>query len=633
MNETQMATNLFRILFAAATLAPLAALHGADAPVPAGKPNIVFILADDLGWRDVGCFGSSFYQTPNIDRLAQRGVRFTQAYAAAPICSPTRGSLLTGLWPARIGITSPVCHQPEEYLEELSEPKAGPAFKALAARSATRLKLDYNTLAKSLKEAGYATGHFGKWHLGPEPFDPLHQGFDVDVPHYSGPGPAGCYVAPWKFPQKLNFQGKPGELIEDRMASEAVQFIRANKDRPFFLNYWAFSVHSPWDAKPELIEKYRKRADPGNPQHNPLYAAMIESLDDAVGTLLGTLQELRLSENTIVVFFSDNGGVHWTPTDEGPGSVRLHPDFAGVPITSNAPLRGGKGTIYEGGTREPCIVLWPGVTQPGSHSDAVIQSIDFYPTLLEMASLTPHTGQQFDGISIVPALKGQTLAREAIFCIFPHYAERTGAVPSAYVRKGDWKLIRNFCDNADQTDRFELYNLKDDLGEATNRAADKPELVAELNALLSGFLRESKTVVPAANPQYGKFDPLQDWKARNCQAVVAHGVLTIAGKTGSPFLGFGMGKTNGPAIVRLRVRCASAGAGKFEWLPDNKAASAQSVPFQLTGGADWQDIAVHVPATGPLGIVRVYLPAQTQPVEIDWIEIQAGNTKPRRWKF
>ena len=190
---------------------------------------------------------------------------FTQAYAASPLCSPTRASIMTGLWPARIGITTPSCHVQEEVFEEKLIPKGPRNSRALQAISVTRLKQDYFTLAEALKTAGYATGHFGKWHLGLEPFDPLHQGFDVDVPHTSGPGPSGGYLAPWKFPPKLNFQGQPGEHIEDRMASEAVKFLRANKDRPFFLNYWAFSVHSPWDAKKELIEKYQKRVDPKNP--------------------------------------------------------------------------------------------------------------------------------------------------------------------------------------------------------------------------------------------------------------------------------------------------------------------------------------------------------------------------------
>lgn len=210
------------------------------------KPNVIFILADDLGWWDTSLYGSKFHETPHIDRLAQRGVMFTQAYAANPLCSPTRASILTGLYPGRIGITMPACHlPPEERLEATLQRNAPPTQKALQQVSATRLKHEYFTLAEALKEAGDATGHFGKWHLGHEPYDPLHQGFDVDVPHTPGPGPAGSYLAPWRFPPQLNFVGQPGEHIEDRMAQEAIKFIRANKDRPFYLNYWAFSVHSP----------------------------------------------------------------------------------------------------------------------------------------------------------------------------------------------------------------------------------------------------------------------------------------------------------------------------------------------------------------------------------------------------
>ncbi|MCX7049530.1 MAG: sulfatase-like hydrolase/transferase, partial [Candidatus Sumerlaeota bacterium] len=270
--------NFLKIAGAGAAAMALPRWMGA-AETTAKRPNVVFILADDLGWRDTSLYGSKFCETPNIERLATRGMMFMNAYAANPLCSPTRASIMTGLYPARIGITAPVCHVPEEHLQETLQEKAGPAQKALIAQSATRLKQDYFTLAEALKEAGYATGHFGKWHLGPEPYDPLHQGFDVDVPHHSGPGPAGSYIAPWKFPPKLNFTGEPGEHLEDRMSREAIKFIRQHKDQPFFLNYWCFSVHSPWDAKKELIEKYRAKADPKSPQRHPIYGAMIESMD------------------------------------------------------------------------------------------------------------------------------------------------------------------------------------------------------------------------------------------------------------------------------------------------------------------------------------------------------------------
>jgi arylsulfatase A-like enzyme len=472
---------------------PAGPAPAADAP---RRPNIVFILADDLGWRDTTPYGSTFHVTPNLERLARRGMLFTNAYAANPLCSPTRASILTGLYPARLGITAPVCHLPDERLRATLAAKARPDQKALQQVSATRLTTDHATLAKALKAAGYATGHFGKWHLGPEPFDALHQGFDVDVPHYPGPGPAGSYVAPWKFPAKLHFTGAPGEHIEDRMAQEAVKFLRANKDRPFFLNYWAFSVHGPWGAKKELIEKYRAKADPNAPQRNPVYAAMVHSLDDAVGTLLDTLDELKLADNTIVVFFSDNGGIHWLDD-------RMRQNFHfDCPPTSNAPLRGGKATLYEGGTREPCIVVWPGQVKPGSKSDAFLSSVDFYPTLLETVGLRPDERQLLDGVSQVPALRGAGAPRDTVYCFFPHYTPATGNRPGTWVRRGDWKLIRYHHDADDQADRFELYNLKDDLGETTNRAAQMPDKVRELNALIERHLRDTHALVPTANPAY-----------------------------------------------------------------------------------------------------------------------------------
>jgi arylsulfatase A-like enzyme len=462
-------------------------------PPPKRKPNVVFILADDLGWRDTSLYGSTFYETPSIDRLAKRGMMFTSAYAANPLCSPTRASIMTGLWPARIGITAPACHMPEEKLQETVQARAGPDQKVLVCASATRLKQEYYTLAEALHDAGYRTGHFGKWHLGPDPYDPLHQGFDSDKPHWSGPGPAGGYFAPWKF--KDYPQGEPGENIEDRMAEEAVRFVRENKDRPFFLNYWHFSVHSPWivgdkpQGKPELIEKYRAKADPANPQHNPVYAAMVETLDAAVGRIVDAIDRSGLADDTIIIFFSDNGGVHFA-------------EVLGAPVTSNAPLRGGKATIYEGGTREDCIVVWPGQVKAGSRSDAVIQSIDFYPTILDMLGLAPKEGRTFDGISIAPALRGAAIEREAIFCFFPHATPATGQVPAVYVRKGDWKLIRLFHDGPNFAHRYELYNLKDDLGEANNLADRMPDRVRELDALIERFLKESGAVLPRPNPAY-----------------------------------------------------------------------------------------------------------------------------------
>jgi arylsulfatase A-like enzyme len=480
-----------------------ALLAGSALAAPARQPNLIFILADDLGWSDTTFHRpNAFYETPNIERLARRGMRFTQAYAANPLCSPTRSSILSGLYPARTGITAPVCHLPQVILKKGTVPKAAPTAKVLVASSVTRFDTSYYTLAKAFKAGGYATGHFGKWHLGPEPFSPLQHGFEVDFPHWPGPGPAGSYVAPWKFPAALNVASQPGEHIEDRMATEAIKFMRAHQDEPFYLNYWAFSVHAPYDAKKDLVEKYRAKAaklPPGSGQRNPVYGAMVQSLDENVGRLLDTLDELKLTEHTIIVFFSDNGGVHWLAGTTEAASAY---DIAGIPITSNAPLRGGKATTYEGGTREPCIIVWPGLTQPAAASEAIIQSIDFFPTFADLLKLKVPATLTFDGKSFAPALRGAPHDRGPTFCHFPHTTPASGGLASTWVRVGDWKLIRFYCLNDDLTDRLELYNLKDDLGETRNLAARQPAKVAELNALITGFLQDTEAVVPPRNPGY-----------------------------------------------------------------------------------------------------------------------------------
>ncbi len=605
------------------------------------KPNILFIMADDFGWTDLGCYGSKFHQTPNLDKLAARGVKFTQAYAANPLCSPTRSSVLTGLWPARTGITAPVCHLPTVILDKQLS-KGNPNTRVLVANSVTRLKTDYATLPKVLHEAGYRTGHFGKWHLGAEPYSALQHGFDMDWPHWPGPGPAGSYVAPWKFPAALNVEGKAGEHIEDTLSSQVVKFIRENKDRPFYANYWQFSVHAPYDAKDELVAKYRKLADPKNPQRNPVYAAMVESLDQGVGRVLAALDECGIADRTIIVFFSDNGGVSWAGKDGDAEhkSARFQADMTSPP-TSNLPLRNGKASLYEGGVREPCMIVWPGVTKAGTVNDTVIQSIDWMPTLLDMVGVALPQNAKPDGISITPAIKGGTLARDTIFTHFPHDTPASGQHPGTSVRRGDWKLIRLFAQNDDGSDQLELFNLRDDLGETKNLAAEKPELVRELNALITRFLADTEAVVPIRNPTYKQgdakkpdaksaaaADPLQGWKARSCEAVVKDGIVTVTGKGDAPFLGVGAG-VEGPAKVSFRVRSAKGGAGKVEWIPSG--GNAQSVPFQLSAG-DWHDISADIPANGPLGLFRLYLPAQSTPVELDHVELK-GAGKPKRWDF
>ncbi|HPB11071.1 MAG TPA: sulfatase [Kiritimatiellia bacterium] len=629
-------------------LAACAGLATCTVVAAAPRPNVLFILADDLGWADTTLYGhTTFYRTPNIERLARRGMVFTQAYSASPLCSPTRSAILTGLSPARTGLTTPNCHMPHVTLTATPGTKAPPDKHTFQPTPVSRLKTEYRTLAESLKEAGYATGHFGKWHLGPEPYSPLQQGFDTDIPHWPGPGPAGSFVAPWKFPDFDPDPGVPDQHIEDRMAREAVAWMERHRDRPFYLNYWMFSVHAPFDAKKALIENYRARVDPQNPQRSPTYAAMVESMDDAVGTLLDALDRLGLAERTLIVFTSDNGGNMYNEVD-------------GTTPTSNAPLRGGKATLFEGGTRVPCVIAWPGVTAAGTRSDAVIQSEDFYPTFLEGLGLPAAPGQRFDGISILPALKGGALRRQAVFHYFPHDPGVPDWLPPAVsVHSGDWKLIRLFHAGAKGAHRHLLFNLKEDLGEKQNLAAREPERVRELDALIETFLRDTKAVVPLPNPAFepSKYrledegrpkprpaarakpaaddaaDPrLKGWKARGCAVDVKDGIVTLKGTDSTPFLGVGAG-VSGPATVAFRMRGGAGGNGKVEWLQPGTAPKAEhTVPYTLTAGA-WQTVTLRLPADGPLGIFRLYLPASRQPVDVDWIELTPDAGTPRRWDF
>lgn len=606
------------------------------------QPNVIFILADDLGWSDTSLNGQTrLHQTPNLTRLAQRGMTFTRAYSASPLCSPTRSAILTGMSPARTGITVPNGHLPQVILQASVANQAAPQQKAVQPQSVTRLKTEYNTLAESLKEAGYATGHFGKWHLGTDPYSPLQQGFDIDLPHHPGPGPAGSYVAPWKF---RDFKEETaGEHIEDRMAREAVDWMEKNRDRPFFMNYWMFSVHAPFDAKRELIEKHRARIDPNDQQRSPTYAAMIESMDDAIGTLLDGLDRLGLADKTVIVFTADNGGNMYNVVD-------------GVSPTSNRPLRGGKATLFEGGTRVPCVIAWPGVTAPGTRSDAMIQSEDYYPTLLAGLSLTPPASQPIDGIDFSPALRGAPWDREAIFQYFPHSPGVPDALPPAVsVHRGDWKLIRIFHGGDNGEHDYLLFDLKGDLGEKNNLAAKHPEIVRELDARIDRFLKETKAVIPIRNPAYdpaskgretptkrpsppqrdpGDHPKMQGWKTRGCTAEVKDGIAMIQSASDRPFLGFAMGRLEQGAKLRFRIK-GDGGTGSVAWLLSPTADAAQSPkPIEFTIKKDeWQELQVEIPAPGSVpGIVRLFLPIGNGRVELDWIELE-GTVTPRRWDF
>jgi arylsulfatase A-like enzyme len=492
-------------------------LPAADSPAP--KPNILFILADDLGWADTTPYGSTFYETPNIERLARRGMKFTTCHTSSPVCSPSRASILTGLYAERLGMTQPAGHISEVYLTASLPERARPDQKLLQPRSVTRLNTTYATLSRSLQAGGYFTGHFGKWHLGSEPYSPLQHGFEVDIPHWPGHGPNATYFGPRNYGD--HFVTQEGEHIEERMTQEAVRFISENKARPFFLNYWAFSVHSPYFAKPELLEKYRRKAAalPAEAtQRNPVYAAMIETFDQAVGALLDALERNGIAERTIVVFTSDNGGIDQPGySGEKAWGNGSEAELRQIPITSNAPLAGGKGSIQNGGTAVPLIIHWPGRTQPGSSSDAFFSGTDFYPTLLEMTGTPTPAEAHLDGVSQVPALLGQAGPRDTLYGFWPNYSTKKDSVPAASVRRGDFKLVRYFHDARDGSDRFTLFNLRQDPGESRDLAAALPEEVARLRLLLEQHHKSTEAVLPTPNPSFKPALPKKEFAAGESQ--------------------------------------------------------------------------------------------------------------------
>lgn len=462
------------------------------------RPNILFILIDDLGWKDLGCYGSGFYETPNLDRLAADSMRFTDAYAACPVCSPTRASILSGKYPARLGLTNYISWR---------NPGHRDRGRLIDAPYIPYLNTAETSLATALRENGYATWHVGKWHCGEEAYWPENHGFDVNIAGCDHGLPPQGYFSPYGLPHLED--GPEGEYLTDRLTDEAIRLIRERDPaKPFFLNLWYYTVHTPIEAKPELIDKYERKAralgldrvktfEEGEifpksksvlnrvrrrlVQSDPVYAAMIETMDANVGRLLQALDEAGELEDTIVIFTSDNGGETTAPPAP----------------TCNAPLCEGKGWMYEGGTREPLLVRWPGVTRPNSLCATPVTSPDFYPTILDMAGIEPLPDQHRDGISLTPLLNGgNSLDRDAIFWHYPHYGNQ-GGTPGSSVRVGDWKLIEFYEDG-----RLELYNLRTDIGETRNLAGVHPARTRELHDRLTAWRNEMEALEPTPNPDW-----------------------------------------------------------------------------------------------------------------------------------
>ena len=517
---------------------------GTDPGQSGRKPNVIFFLVDDLGWADVGYEGSSLYATPNIDTFAKQGVRFTQAYSACPVCSPSRASILTGEYPARLHLT-----------DWLPGRKEHPFQKLKNAETVQHLPYDQPTLPEVLKENGYHTAIFGKWHLGEDPDSTQKQGFDLHVPDWNKGWPNGTYFSPYGM---KGLEGGPkGQYLTDRLTEEALKWVEKNKDHPFFLYLANFAVHDPIQGRGDLVVKYERelfhRPRPkgpayileGNPddpnalspealrgllgekpyqgfsllpnrtvkikehQDNPEFAAMVESMDESLGNVLAKLKELKLDDNTIVIFFSDNGGMsaaNFGNPHKIIGKCALNKAYS----TSNLPLRGGKGWLYEGGIREPLIVYWPRQGNQGTVCDVPVIGTDFYATILDMVGA--HRGKAgedgVDGVSLVPLLKGdqeapKQFAERGLYWHWPHYSNHGAQSPGGAVRYGDYKLIEYY-----ENDTVQLFDLKTDPGEQHDLARSEPAKAQELRGRLHAWREAVNAEMPVPNPN---FDPNAHW--------------------------------------------------------------------------------------------------------------------------
>ncbi len=455
---------------------------------PVKKPNVLFILVDDYGYTDCGIMGSKYYETPNVDRIAREGMIFTDGYACCQVCSPSRASIMSGKFPARHGITDWIGAPTGEAWS-----KMGRATQLLPPEYVRALPHEYITLPEAMKEAGYKTFFAGKWHIGSKGSWPEDHGFDINKGGWDAGSPQGGYFSPWKNPNLPS--GPDGENLSMRLAKETVDFIKNNKDTAFFAYLSFYAVHGPIQSTKEKWAKYRDKAEAmgiaetgykmghflpiRQTQDNPVYAGLVEAMDDAVGYVLNALDKMGLDENTIICFTGDNGGV-----------------AAGDSYsTSNLPLRAGKGYQFEGGIREPFFIKVPGMGEGRTCNTPVIGT-DFYPTILELCGADLKPEEHNDGVSLVPLLNGETIAERPLIWHYPHYGNQ-GGEPSSIIREGDWKLIHYYED-----DHEELYNLKADLGETTDVSNDNPELVKQMSKKLFDMLDEMGARFPTKDPTW-----------------------------------------------------------------------------------------------------------------------------------
>lgn len=643
----------------------LACLSAEAKDEPGRPPNIILFLVDDMGWTDGGVFGSEYYETPNIDAFAKQAMRFTNAYAH-PLCSPSRASILTGQEESRHGILSAHGHlEPEPWGEQVFQP-ATSRNEYVLTKSRTYLNADATTLAEAFLNAGYRTAHMGKWHLGlTHEHWPNQHGFDVTFHSAPDPGPPG---STYFSPHGIHPGGKPsatrrvgnivdgpeGEHIDDRLGTEAIKYITEHKDEPFYLNLWMFDCHGPWEAKLNLIREFAKKDSQPDGHTNPVYGAMLKTMDDNFGRVMTALDELGIADDTIVVFFSDNGGNTHSmgvteqkrkmanPKSKTYGYTKTYNDYAGVQYpTKNLGLRGGKGELYEGGQRVPLMVRWPEYIPAGSVSDAIVNNIDLYPTLLELTGQDEPENHVIDGKSIAKVLtEGDEAAGRTNMSYFPYHG---GGIS---VRDGDWKLIQRYTRKPDSYDGLiELFNLKDDLGESKNLAAEMPEKVAELCNLIDMHFEHTGGLPPKPNPGFQpgttaptkSKSPTQGLVPKQCRIESIDGGIRVIAQGKNPFVGTAQVKLHGPLTLQLQARGidGKSGTGRVQWRTQGQAefpATGQTVDFEVNESTTWQDITVQVPVEGRSQLLRLYVPA-TGGLDIRSIRWTAESEKPVQWDF
>ncbi len=560
------------------------------------QANVIFVLVDDLGWKDLGCYGSDLYETPNIDAFAASGMRFTDAYTASPLCSPTRASILTGQEPGRLRFTTPAGHVANVVLDPKESDSSAPWQKAATPQTRTRLPNEYLTFAEVLKEQGYSTAFMGKWHLGRDPYIPENQGFDVVVGgrEHPGPPPPGHFFAPWDC-STLPVVPE-GTHICDVVTDTALKYIEAKKDEPFLLCLWYYDVHAPYQGKEELKDYYAGKITPENKQRSPTMGAMVGNMDMNFGRLMDKLKELKLDKNTIIIFTSDNGGNMY----DGPD---------GTTPTNNYPLRAGKGINYEGGTRVPLMVKVPGLTRAGSLSDVVVSTVDHYSSLLEMLDIPFPEEVLTDGLSYIPALKGEKYEREPIYSTFCHYTPATGGRPNISMRYGPWRFYKFYFDGPDREHRYELYNLEEDISETRNLAEEMPDKVEEMLALLDAHAEEAEILLPRLNQNY-EGNVADAWQgSEDTHISVSEKVLSVESVGRNPGIEtvFTPNVSGATFLFQFEMKSISTGPGTLSWKDggEKEYTAENSSPFESIHDGEWHSYSIKMPLEGTLSTIRL----------------------------